>query len=61
LIEALKKDGLAKGDDIKLAINNGKITINGTELTADVASKYAMYIDAKEGVKIAINETEKKQ
>jgi hypothetical protein len=57
----LKKDGLAKGDDIKLAINNGKITINGTELTADVASKYAMYIDAKEGVKIAINETEKKQ
>ncbi len=61
LIEALKKDGLAKGDDIKLEINNGKITINGTELTADVASKYAMYIDAKEGVKIAINESEKKQ
>ncbi len=61
LIEALKKDGLVKGDDIKLEINNGKITINGTELTADVASKYAMYIDAKEGVKIAINETEKKQ
>jgi len=61
LIEALKKDGLAKGDDIKLAINNGKITINGTELTADVASKYAMYIDAKEGVKIAVNESENKQ
>ncbi len=61
LIEALKKDGLAKGDDFKLEINNGKITINGTELTADVASKYAMYIDGKEGVKIAINETEKKQ
>jgi K(+)-stimulated pyrophosphate-energized sodium pump len=61
LIEALKKDGLAKGDDIKLAINNGKISINGTELTADVASKYAMYIDAKEGVKIAVNESENKQ
>ena len=61
LIEALKKDGLAKGDDIKLEINNGKITINGTELTAEVASKYAMYINAKEGVKININETEKKQ
>ncbi|MEI6263784.1 MAG: sodium-translocating pyrophosphatase [Sphingobacteriia bacterium] len=61
LIEALKKDGLAKGDDVKLEINNGKITINGTELSADVASKYAMFIDAKEGVKISINESEKKQ
>ncbi len=61
LIEALKKDGLAKGDDIKLAINNGKITINGTDLSAEVASKYAMYIDAKEGVKISINESQKKQ
>ncbi len=60
LIDALKKDGLAKGDDIKLEINNGKITINGTELTPEVASKYKPYFSDANNTKMNIKLSEKK-
>ncbi|MBL7760862.1 MAG: sodium-translocating pyrophosphatase [Sediminibacterium sp.] len=60
LVEALKKDGLASGDDVSINIKDGKIVINGQELSADVASKYAVYLSGKEGLKIDIQTTEKK-
>jgi K(+)-stimulated pyrophosphate-energized sodium pump len=61
LVEALKKDGLASGDDVNINIKDGKIVINGQELSADVASKYAVYLSGKEGLKIDIQTTEKKK
>ncbi|MDI9365416.1 MAG: sodium-translocating pyrophosphatase [Flavobacterium sp.] len=47
LIEALKKDGLATGNDIKLNINNGIISINGKTLSAEESKKYIQYLPAK--------------
>jgi K(+)-stimulated pyrophosphate-energized sodium pump len=47
LIEALKKDGLVTGNDIKLNINNGIISINGKTLSAEVSKKYIQYLPAK--------------
>jgi len=41
---ALRKDGLLKGNQVNLQINNDKIIINGKELSADSASKYLIFL-----------------
>ena len=45
LIEALKKDGLAKGYDVKVEIINRKIIINGKALADDIAKRYEAYLE----------------
>jgi len=41
---ALRKDGLLKGNEVNLQINNDKIIINGKELSADSAAKYLVLL-----------------
>ena len=43
LLDALKKDGLVDGNNVKVEIINNKIIINGKELPADVMKKYQQY------------------
>lgn len=40
LIEALKKDGVVTGNDVKVEINNNKLIVNGKELSEDQFKKY---------------------
>ncbi|MFY7898543.1 MAG: hypothetical protein ACOVNY_00070, partial [Chitinophagaceae bacterium] len=44
LVDALKKDGMAQGDDVKVQIVNGKISVNGKLLTDEETKKYASFI-----------------
>ena len=44
LENALKKDGLLKGNNVNLQINNDKIIINGKEMPADSAAKYLLLL-----------------
>ena len=45
LIEALKKDGLVNGNDVKVEIINRKILINGKALADDIAKRYEAYLE----------------
>jgi hypothetical protein len=47
MIDALKKDGLIKGNDVQLNIKNDKISINGKELSPETAKKYEAYLNKK--------------
>ncbi|OIR01125.1 putative K(+)-stimulated pyrophosphate-energized sodium pump [mine drainage metagenome] len=40
LIEALKKDGVVTGNDVKIEMNNNKLIVNGKELTDEQFKKY---------------------
>ena len=44
LVEALKKDGLVSGNDVKVQIIDNKIIINGKAIAEDVAKKYASFL-----------------
>ncbi len=44
LVQALKKDGLVSGNDVKVQIIDNKIIINGKAIADDVAKKYASYL-----------------
>ncbi len=57
LIEALKKDGLAQGNNTDVQINNGILTINGNVQSAEVSKKYASYFpkgDEKISLKVDV-------
>ena len=45
LLDALKKDGLIDGSNVKVEVVNGKIIINGKALSADVMKKYAKFFE----------------
>jgi K(+)-stimulated pyrophosphate-energized sodium pump len=44
LAQVLQEDGLAPKDNIKIEVNNGKITVNGKALTEEQNAKYAKYL-----------------
>ncbi|MBC7722457.1 MAG: sodium-translocating pyrophosphatase, partial [Pedobacter sp.] len=52
LIEALKKDGFTKDDNLNLNINNGKIVVDGKELSEEQMKKYRKYITIKNNTTI---------
>jgi K(+)-stimulated pyrophosphate-energized sodium pump len=44
LIQALQEEGIAPIDNVKIQINDGKITVNGKALTAEQNAKFSTYI-----------------
>ena len=56
LITVLKKDGIIQSDNIKVEMNNDKLTVNGKEIPADVMSKYKKYLkNDNNNIKIEID------
>jgi len=45
LLDALKKDGLIGGNNVKVEVINGKIIINGKALPDDVMKKYVKFFE----------------
>ena len=54
LIDALKKDGVITGNDVKIEINNDKLIVNGKELTDEQFKKYQPYFNKSGNGKINI-------
>ena len=44
LIQALQEEGIAPIDNVKIQINDGKITVNGKALSAEQNAKFSTYI-----------------
>jgi K(+)-stimulated pyrophosphate-energized sodium pump len=44
LLQALQEEGIAPIDNVKIQINNGKITVNGKALTEDQNAKFSSYL-----------------
>ncbi|TRZ83129.1 MAG: sodium-translocating pyrophosphatase [Sediminibacterium sp.] len=44
LIQALQEEGIAPVDNVKIQINDGKITVNGKALTAEQNAKFSSYL-----------------
>jgi K(+)-stimulated pyrophosphate-energized sodium pump len=61
LIEAIKKDGLAKDGNLSIELKDGKLNINGTAVDAAAAEKYAPFLKGKENFHITINSNEIKK
>jgi K(+)-stimulated pyrophosphate-energized sodium pump len=61
LVQQLKADGIVSGENINVEFKDGKIIVNGTELSVETAVKYADFIPVKENVKMKIATSEKKQ
>lgn len=61
LIEAVKKDGLAKDGNLSIELKDGKLQINGKEVDAAAAEKYAPFLKGKENFNITINSKESKK
>ncbi|MEI8075580.1 MAG: sodium-translocating pyrophosphatase [Bacteroidota bacterium] len=61
LIEAVKKDGLAKDGTLSIELKDGKLHINGKEVDAAAAEKYAPFLKGKENFNITINSKESKK
>jgi K(+)-stimulated pyrophosphate-energized sodium pump len=55
LIAAIKKAGLTTPDNVSLEIKNGKIIIDGKELSEDVAKQFSIYLDGKENINIKVD------
>ncbi len=47
LIEALKKDGVVKGNDIRVEIKNDEVMVNGEKLSKEVMKKYEKYLERR--------------
>ncbi len=60
MINELKKAGLITGDNVSLEIKDGKVIINGKELSEDVAKQFSMYLEEKDGVNIKVDLKEEK-
>ena len=61
LIDAIKTEGLAKGENVSVEFKDGKLSINGVEQGDDVVKKLEMYLGDKKGFNITINNETKKQ
>lgn len=61
MINELKKAGLMTGDNVSLEIKDGKVIINGKELSEDVAKQFSMYLEEKDGVNIKVDLKEEKK
>jgi len=44
LLQALQEEGIAPVDNVKIQINDGKITVNGKALTAEQNAKFSSYL-----------------
>ena len=55
LIEALKKDGIVKGNDVKVEILNNKLIVNGVEQPENVLAKYAPLLGKEKKVSIQVD------
>jgi len=61
LIEALKKDGVVTGNDVKIEINNNKLIVNGKELSKEQFKKYQPFFSNSDKGNINIKvDSEKK-
>lgn len=61
LIQALRKAGLVKGDDVNINIKDNKIIINGKELDAEVTKKYREFLKDGNEIEMSVKYKEKKQ
>ncbi len=61
MINELKKAGLITGDNVSLEIKDGKVIINGKELSEDVAKQFSMYLEEKDVVNIKVDLKEEKK
>ena len=59
LIEALVADKLIEKDNFSLALSKGKLILNDTEVTSEVAAKYKVLIDALGGADLKIKNNQK--
>jgi K(+)-stimulated pyrophosphate-energized sodium pump len=55
LINELKNAGLTSDDNVSVEVKDGKIIINGQELSEDVAKQFSMYLDGKENVRVKVD------
>lgn len=61
LIEAVKKDGLAKDGNLSIELKDGKLQINGKDVDSLKAASYASFLKGKENFHITINSKESKK
>jgi hypothetical protein len=61
LIEAVKKDGLSKDGNLSIELKDGKLQINGKEVDAAAAEKYAPFLKGKENFHVVIDAKETKK
>lgn len=55
LVEAIKKDGLATGNELTIDLKNGKLSINGTEQNEAAYKKYEPYFNGQKNFHISLN------
>jgi K(+)-stimulated pyrophosphate-energized sodium pump len=55
LINELKNAGLTSDDNVTVEVKDGKIIINGQELSEDVTKQFSMYLDGKENVSVKVD------
>lgn len=55
LINELKNAGLTSDDNVTVEVKDGKIIINGQELSEDVTKQFSMYLDGKEHVNVKVD------
>lgn len=61
LVKALKKDGLATEGKLSIEYQDGKLSINGKEQSADVLKKYESYFNGKKSIHITLDESVEKK
>jgi len=55
LINELKNAGLTSGDNVSVEVKDGKIIINGQELSEEITKQFSMYLDGKENVSVKVD------
>ncbi|MBL0883541.1 MAG: sodium/proton-translocating pyrophosphatase, partial [Chitinophagaceae bacterium] len=55
MISELKKAGLMTGENVSLEIKDGKVIINGKELSEDVAKQFSMYLDGQDNINVKVD------
>jgi K(+)-stimulated pyrophosphate-energized sodium pump len=61
LVDAVKKDGLASGNDVTLKLQDGTLFINGKEQTEETKKKYEGYFNGQKNFSVTINSKETKK
>jgi len=61
LIDAVKKDGLSKDGNLSIELKDGKLQVNGKDVDAAAAEKYAPFLKGKENFHIVITAQETKK
>jgi len=61
LAEAIKKDGLATGDNLSLEFKNGKFSINGKVQDPETTKKYEKYLAGKTDFSVTMSTNEQKK